>query len=171
LLAEYKEEELADLSIEKLYAKLNSYLINNTKVKELVVKQLRKLIDEQKDRCLIYARGKDEAEYWSNELDISIYPNKGHHVITTYHDGTYGVNDLVDYGLIIMRPPEPDKLPQIKGRLDRPGQKRNDLAIHYFYLDETIEKGLVTRLEIASNFYQNYIMPLAQFYKLSLKNQ
>jgi len=77
---------------------------------------------------------------------------------------------LVDYSAIVMRPPEPDKLPQIKGRLDRPGQKLNDLAIHYFYLEETIEKGLVTRLEIASNFYHNYIMPLAQFYKLSFKN-
>jgi hypothetical protein len=67
-----------------------------------------------------------------------------------------------------MRPPEPDKLPQIKGRLDRPGQISNDLHLHYFFLEETIEKGLLLRMEVASKFHHDYIMPLAQFYKLSL---
>ena len=67
-----------------------------------------------------------------------------------------------------MRPPAPDLLPQIKGRLDRMGQNSNNLFIEYFVIKNTIEEGLILRLEIASSFLQKYIMPLSKFYDISV---
>ena len=78
------------------------------------------------------------------------------------------MNDLVIYNTIIMRPIAPDKIPQIKGRLDRPGQKADKLALAYFIIKETIEEGLILRMNIASQFMQTYIMPLAKFYDISV---
>lgn len=163
-----------DLSVEAKYAKLNSLLVSNKEVNNVVVKQLSKLILElskQGCRCLIYARSQDEAKLWSENLKIPIYPKKGDHCIVTYHDGTYGLNDLVIYNTIVMRPPTPDSLPQIKGRLARPGQKNNNLRIEYFVFENTIEEGLLIRLEIASKFVHQYIMPLAKFYNISVNHQ
>ena len=68
-----------------------------------------------------------------------------------------------------MRPPEPDKLPQIKGRLDRPGQKQKELNVRYILLKDTVEEASLMRLELCNTFYNNYLMPLAEFYDLAKK--
>ena len=78
------------------------------------------------------------------------------------------MNDLVIYDTIVMRPPPPDVLPQIRGRLDRFGQSKNELYIEYFVLKNTLEEGLILRMNIASQFVHKYIMPLAQFYEVSV---
>ena len=163
---EYNDIARSDKNTDIKFAELTSYLVQHTK--KDVVKQLRTLISEGGGRCLIYARAKEEAEYWSNTLLIPQYPEKGQHCIVTYHNGTYGLNDLVEYDTIIMRPPQPDCLPQIKGRLDRPGQDSKELTIHYFVLKDTIEEGLLLRLNIASQFVHKYIMPLSTFYDISI---
>ncbi|BCS82730.1 helicase [Cotonvirus japonicus] len=170
---EYDKINSKNISDEIKYSKLISYLTNNSQVNDLIVLQLKKLIknlEKQQRKCLIYARSKTEANLWSEKLNIPIYPEKGDHCITTYHDGTYGLNDLVIYDTIVMRPPNPDSLQQIKGRLNRHGQKCNDLFIEYFFLKNTIEEGLMIRLNIASNFVHQYIMPLAKFYKVSVNH-
>lgn len=163
----------SNFKLEVKFSKLTSYLLSQS-VNILIIKQLKKLLvqlEKQKHRCVIYTRSNAEAESWSKELGISIYPIKGEHVIITYKDGTYGLNDLVIYDTIIMRPPQPDHLPQIKGRLDRPGQKSDNLRIEYFILKDTIEEGLILRLNMASKFVHKYIMPLAKFYDLSVNHQ
>lgn len=168
---QYESINQSDLSTERKFAKLNSLLTSNVNVQKLISKQLSNLIlqlENDNHKCLIYAKSMEEAQLWSNEMKIPIYPNKGTHCIVTYNDGTYGLNDLVKYDTIVMRPPSPDKLPQIKGRLDRPGQKLDHLHIEYFILENTIEEGLVIRLNIASQFIHKYIMPLAQFYDVSV---
>lgn len=167
----YSSITKSDMALEVKFAKLSALLVSSAKTNQYVVDQLAGLIaklEKKKRRCLIYARAKAEAEFWSTELNIPIYPIKGTHCIVTYHDGTYGLNDLIIYDTIVMRPPAPDTLPQIKGRLDRPGNKSNDLYIEYFVLKDTIEEGLILRLEIASQFVQKYIMPLAKFYDVSV---
>ena len=166
---QYGKIEKSDLSTELKYAKLNSLLTSDNDMKESIVKQLGKLIRKlDKRKCLLYARSKAEAQYWSENLDIPVYPKKSTHCIVTLNDGTYGLNDLVCYDTLIIQPPSPDKLPQIKGRLDRPGQKKDLLYIEYFIVENTIEEGLLLRLEMASQFVHNYIMPLAKFYDISL---
>lgn len=150
---------------------MTSFLISKQSVNSVIVKQLNKLInalDKKGHRCVIYARSNEEANHWSSKLGIPLYPKKGRHTIITYHDGTYGLNDLVIYNTIVMRPPAPDKLPQIKGRLDRPGQTTDELFIEYFILKDTIEEGLILRMNIASQFIHRYIMPLAKFYDVSI---
>ncbi|AGF85442.1 helicase family protein [Moumouvirus goulette] len=67
-----------------------------------------------------------------------------------------------------MRPPTPDTLPQIKGRLSRPGQKSDNLYLEYFVLKNTIDEGLILRMNIASKFLHQYIMPLSKFYDISV---
>jgi hypothetical protein len=89
------------------------------------------------------------------------------HSVLSYSEGTYGLNDLVIYDTILMRPPEPDKLPQIKGRLDRPGQKNKHLTVQYILLKNTIEEASLIRIEHCNAFYNNYLMPLADFYDLA----
>jgi superfamily II DNA or RNA helicase len=170
---EYQKINNMEVSTEIKFGKLYSLLVSSSKTNKYLVKQLKKLLKKREkkgNRCLLYARAMEEAELWSNKLKIPIYPKKGNHCIITYHDGTYGLNDLVDYDTIIMRPPSPDILPQIKGRLDRPGQKKNELKIDYFVLKDTIEMGLIIRLDIASQFVENYIMPLSNFYDISINH-
>jgi hypothetical protein len=161
--SDYNDITRSDKNTDVKFAELTSYLVKHTK--KDVVRQLKELLV---GRCLIYARAKEEAEYWSEELKVPQYPNKGTHCIVTYHNGTYGLNDLVEYDTIIMRPPTPDSLSQIKGRLDRPGQNAKELTIHYFVLKNTIEEGLILRLNIASQFVHKYIMPLSTFYDISV---
>jgi hypothetical protein len=161
----------SDLSLELKFAKLNSLLVSSAKTNNFIIDQLRTLIkklEKKNHRCLIYARANEEAQLWSKQLNIPIYPKKQNHCIVTYHDGTYGLNDLIIYDTIIMRPPQPDKLPQIKGRLDRFPQKSMNLHIEYFVLNNTIEMGLLLRMELASKFMHQYIMPLAKFYDVSI---
>ena len=168
---EYDIIERSNLSTELKFAKLTSFLVTNAKANKSIIKQLSKIIKQMEykhHKCLIYARAKEEADFWSKELNIPIYPEKGNHCIVTYHNGTYGINDLIIYDTLVLRPPPPDLLPQIKGRLDRPGQKSDNLHIEYFVMKNTIEEGLILRLNIASQFIQKYIMPLAKFYDISV---
>nr|AEX62930.1 putative helicase [Moumouvirus Monve] len=167
----YNEINNKDLSLEIKYSKLTSYLVSDNKVNNLITKQLKTLIkklEENDKRCVIYARSNEEAKNWSKKLKIPLYPIKGTHTIVTYHDGTYGLNDLVTYNTIVMRPPTPDTLPQIKGRLSRPGQESDDLFIEYFIIKDSIEEGLILRMNIASKFLHQYIMPLSKFYDVSV---
>lgn len=78
---------------------------------------------------------------------------------------------MVVYDTIIMRPTQPDLLPQIKGGLDRPRQKSNNLRIEYFIIANTIEEILITRLGIAKQFTTTYIMPMAKFYQISINHK
>jgi hypothetical protein len=63
----------------------------------------------------------------------------------------------------------PDLLPQIKGRLDRSGQKSKILDLEYVLLDEcSVEEISLFRLDMANNFYNNYIIPIAEFYDMAV---
>jgi len=75
-----------------------------------------------------------------------------------------GINNLVKYDIILMKPPESDKLPQIKGRLDRPGQTSTKLFIEYILIEETIDEIDLVSLQVANNFYSSHIIPLANYY-------
>lgn len=154
----------SSLTDEAKYAKANSLCVNYD-----IVDELAKILKSDK-KHLIYARSKKEAERWSEVLNIPIYPDiSTNNVIATFATAAMGVNDLVKYDTIVMHPPPPDLLPQIKGRLARNGQKMNKLSIVYILLKDTIEEGLLRRLDIASQFSTNYIMPLSRFYQVSLE--
>jgi len=153
----------------QLYIKLQSYLYDNFDY----VDAFNQIINRKSDflkRCLIYAKSKNEADLIGKTIqNVSRFPDiTGQHVVISYTEGTYGLNNLIHLNTIVTRPPEPDKLPQMKGRLDRPGQLSDTLTIEYLYITNTIEDASIFRLELANNFFNNYILPLADFYDMAV---
>jgi hypothetical protein len=121
-------------------------------------------------RVLVYAKGKREADRLAERIaGLTRFPDQsGKHVVVSYAEGTYGLNTLVDYDTILTRPPEPDRLPQMKGRLDRPGQTAKQLYLEYVLLRDTIEEAGLLKLEIARTFFNDHILPLADYYDLAV---
>jgi hypothetical protein len=166
---EYDNIKLKKLSSEKMYIELSKYIYDHVDYITLFEHKIKQF--NKKDKILIYCKSKLEADKLCKLNNISRYPDKSlQHVAVSYAEGTYGLNDLVDYNVLLTRPPEPDKLPQMKGRLDRPGQKNDVLQLEYILLENTVEEAWLYRLEICNSFYNNYLMPLAEFYELAIKN-
>ena len=164
---EYDKIKTLDLPPEKLYIELSNYMYKNYDYINAFDATIKKM---DKHRCLIYARSKDEADKIAELNNVSRYPDKSNkHVVVSYAEGTYGLNDLVIYDTIISRPQTCDVVEQQKGRLDRHGQKNNVLNIVYIIVQNTIDEALLIRLEIGNSFYSNHIMPLADFYELAIK--
>lgn len=156
-------------SDEDKYIKLNKLLFDECDYIKCF-KDIIKKIEKTKNRALIYTRSKSEADEIANTIEsVTRYPDKtGKHVVVSYAEGTYGLNDLTIYDTIISRPPDADKLPQMKGRLDRPNQQKEVLQIEYLLFKNTIEEAMIYKLEMAKKFHGHYIMPLADFYKLAV---
>jgi superfamily II DNA or RNA helicase len=159
---------------EKLYIELCNFIEKKVDYIDIFYGAITK----SKHRNVIFTKSKREADAIYNDKRninskgkklIGRYPEKLTHVVLSYSEGAYGVNDLVEYNGMIMRPPMPDMLPQIKGRLDRPGQKNKDLYIEYVLVKDTIEEAGLIRLDACNRFYGNYLMPLAEFYEIACK--
>lgn len=154
-----------------LYIELSKYLYDSVNYISYFEELVHKIEKEDKSRrILIYARSKNEADNIAEKIkNVSRFPelNKPHTVLS-YSEGTFGLNCLVVFDTILTRPPYPDHVPQMCGRLDRPNQKAKILHMEYILIDHTIEEGALYRLEMANNFYQKYIMPLAEFYKVAV---
>lgn len=165
----YEEIKSKNLSFEKLYKLLENYVYEHFSIMP-DLKSLVKTLEKEQEKVLIYAKSKDEADKMAAEIaNVSRFPDiSGNHVAVAYSEGTYGLNNLVKFTCILTRPPEPDKLPQMKGRLDRPGQLKDNLRLEYFLIGDTVEEGLLVRLEIANKFLNEYIMPLAKFYEIAV---
>ncbi len=76
----YTQIDRSSMSTEVKFAKMTSLLISSSKTNLVLVNQLSTLIkqmESQKHRCLIYARANEEANFWSQHLNIPIYPEKG----------------------------------------------------------------------------------------------
>jgi hypothetical protein len=157
-------------SAEKIYTILNKFINDKCNYLNLFNDRIRHL-EKLRDNCkiLIYTKSKQEADKLSND-NIGRFPDiSKRHVVLSYSEGTFGLNNLTIFDTILSRPPNPDLLPQMKGRLDRNGQKSNLLYLEYILIENTIEEASLTRLEMASNFYNSYIMPLAEFYEMAIK--
>ncbi|AYV81014.1 MAG: DEAD/SNF2-like helicase [Harvfovirus sp.] len=166
---DYDEILKQNLSSERLFSKLQSFLYKNYDY----INAFRTLLENSErggHRCLVYARSKDFAdELVRNIKNLSRFPEiSGEHVVISYTEGTYGLNHLVFLDTIITMAPDPDKLPQMQGRLDRPGQKKDQLYLKFIYIKNTIDEASIFRLELANNFRNHYIMPLSEFYELAV---
>jgi len=162
---------------EKVYIELEKFINNNVDYVELFKKTINNITQKNPNaKILIYANSKSEADIIANNIDnvsrfqIPINNSNNSHIVVSYTEGTFGLNNLTNYNTILSRPPEPDKLPQMKGRLDRPEQQYDELHLEYIVLKNTIEEAGLIRLEICKNFYGNYIMPLAEWFNIALNN-
>jgi len=155
---------------EKLYADLSKLIYDNVNFVLLFEKRLKELENENCS-LLIFAQSKIEADDIADKIDnVSRYPeiNKKH-VVGTVHECGFGVNELAGkFDTILCRPPNYDILPQIKGRLDRPGAKKDILRIEYILLKDTVQEAMLIKLELGNKFRSNHIMPIADFYKLAI---
>lgn len=130
----------------------------------------RKILERTNRKCLVYANSKEELDAICTIDNIGRYPDKTkQHIAITAHDGTYGLNDLVKYNCIVLKPPYNDLLPQMKGRLDRPGQAEDNLMIEFIIVKDTIEEALLIKMEVSNHFYKDYIMPLSKYYDIAVK--
>jgi hypothetical protein len=165
-----------EIGFEKTFNELSSFIYNEIDYIELFKKCVISIMSKRPTaKILIYASSKEEATKIALQIpDVhrfslkNINSNFKRHIVVSYAEGTFGLNNLTDYNTILTRPPEPDKLPQMKGRLDRPNQKSEILYLEYILLKDTIEEASIYRLEICKNFYGNYIMPLADYFKIAV---
>ncbi len=164
---EYEKNKISDKF--ESYIKLKKFLNYNTKPEEIFKEKINLLLGKGR-KILVYVESDNQLEIFKsysqiNNLNWGFYPDITKDTcIISKHKGTYGINNLIKYDTILMKPPEPDKLPQIKGRLDRPGQKANKLYIEYIILENTIEEIDLVKIELTNNFYQGHIVPLANYY-------
>lgn len=160
-----------ELGFEKVYHLLDGFIRNNVNYINIFLKTIDQITQTRPtSKILIYTTSKTEADNLSTKKPtIGRYPDiTKNHVVVSYAEGTYGLNNLIEFDTILSRIPESDKLPQMKGRLDRPGQKNNVLYLEYVFLENTIESANLYKLEIANNFYGNHLLPLAEYYKMAV---
>jgi len=163
----YEKIKLSNKTDEMKYSELASFIHQNINYISFFESKIKELKNK---KCLIYAKSTKEADEIAKFKNVSRYPDKSkQHGVLTITEGTYGLNDLVIYDTLLLRIPEPDKLPQIKGRLDRPGQLKNELTIEFILVENTIEEANIQRLNMCNYFYKNYIMPISEFYSHAVK--
>ena len=151
-----------------VYGKLDSLLVERFNF----AAHLFSLLDELEEGCraLIFARSAPEAaKLASLRPDVTLFPDiTGRHVVTTTAKAARGVNTLVDFNVLISRPVEPDLVPQMRGRLARPGQQHHQLRWIWMVIERTIEQAKLERNQMAEKFHDEHIMPLASFYRRAL---
>ncbi|NBV86179.1 MAG: hypothetical protein EBS01_07950 [Verrucomicrobia bacterium] len=148
-----------------LYGRLDSLLVERFDFASHVFALLDEF--EKGARALIFARSAQEASKLASlRPDVSLFPDiTGRHVVTTTAVAARGVNTLVDFNVLIARPVEPDLVPQMKGRLARPGQNHPQLRWIWMVIEQTIEQAKLERNQMAEKFHDEHIMPLASFYR------
>lgn len=153
-----------------LYVELQKFMNNNVNYTKIILDRIFELIKENK-KVIYFAQSKNEVETLENYIltnkieNIGFYPEiEKDACVISIHSGSYGINNLVKYNSILLRPTESDKIPQIKGRIDRPTQICNNLYLEYIIIKDTIQEIDLVKLEIANNFYKSHIVPLANYY-------
>jgi hypothetical protein len=154
-----------------VFGRLDALLVSSFPFEKHVREVLTELNHRSpKFRALIFARSKEEAQRIAQIPDISLYPEKsGRHIVTTTAAGARGVNDLVVCDTLITRPVDPDLVPQMRGRLGRPGQQNTALRWVWMVAEGTLEEAKLERNRMAERFHWEYVMPLAEFFEVAVK--
>lgn len=76
-----------------------------------------------------------------------------------------GINMQGHADAIVCRPTPGDHLEQMKGRVDRPGQRKKNLVLVVLMAEHTIEEVKFSNIHLAGNFFREYIAPVAQRYR------
>jgi len=153
------------------YLELKKFMFENVDWEKIIIDKTKELIGLGR-KVLIFVESENQldklTEFVNNKnfnLTWGFYPDISKNIcVISKHKGTYGINNLIKYDTILMKPPEPDKLPQIKGRLDRPGQTSIKLFIEYILIEDTIDEIDLVSIQVANNFYSSHIIPLANYY-------
>eukprot|EP01059_Diplonema_ambulator_P010453 TRINITY_DN204_c0_g1_i5.p1 TRINITY_DN204_c0_g1~~TRINITY_DN204_c0_g1_i5.p1 ORF type:complete len:894 (+),score=282.64 TRINITY_DN204_c0_g1_i5:2604-5285(+) len=132
-----------------------------------------KKLEKQGRNVLMFANSENElskitkkctsARTWSNGK-ASAPAGSGPLVVTTQR-GAYGLNLQGEADSIICRPQPGDLIEQMKGRVDRPGQKTKELVLNIIYAEGTIEEVEAANIRLCGAFFRQYIDPLGRLFQ------
>eukprot|EP00667_Euglena_gracilis_P000117 EG_transcript_117 len=119
-------------------------------------------------RCLIFANSDAEAQ----QLILPNIPGARLHgskastprtgpLVVTVHKGSHGLNLQGEADCIICRPQPGDLVEQMKGRIDRPGQARDDLQLVVLFAADTVEEAEAANIKLCGRFFRQYLDPLS----------
>lgn len=153
---------------ERLYGQLDALLVREFDLAPHLDALLAELGPQS--RALVFARSREEAERLAKSReDLGLFPDiTRQHVVTTTAVAARGVNTLTGFDVLVTRPVEPDLVPQMRGRLARPGQQNNQLRWIWMVASGTLEEAKLERNRLAERFHNDHIMPLAQLYRRAL---
>lgn len=166
----YERIKRSNETAKTIYGRLDSLLVHGFDFS----RHVHALLDEMDGdaRALIFARSEEEAR-WIESLKpdiISLFPDtQKKHVVTTTAKAARGVNTLTGFNILMTRPVSPDLVPQMRGRLARPGQQHTELRWVWLVIENTIEQAKLENNRLAEKFQNDHIMPLANFYERALQ--
>ncbi len=164
-MEKYENIKLVTTDFKLQYIKLNNLLLEHD-YSDFFINTISKLNKENK-KVVLYIDGVQKTnvifDKIKTKIKISRFPDiTENNCITAVSEALYGVNNLTNYDTILSPPIDSDKIPQLKGRLDRPSQKSTILYLYFYAIENTIHTMLLQKMDIATNFYNQYIMPIAK---------
>ena len=79
--------------------------------------------------------------------------------VVTVARAAFGLNLQADHDAIVCRPVGGDILAQMKGRVDRPGQAKDTLALRIVFAAGTVEEAEAANIRICNGFVRQYLAP------------
>ena len=149
---------------------------------EAVTKATKSLVDAGR-RPVVFAKTMDERNHLRDVLrhhgvvaiewsKVNPTTRKGERpsgrsfdaIVATTEGEAQGVNMQHDADAIVCRPIPGDKLEQMKGRVDRPGQTTTELQLHVVFAGATVEEAEYSNIFLAGTFFRQYLAPKASRY-------
>lgn len=155
---------------------------SNSVMAKAISKLVQKLLHKGR-RPLIFADTGHEADFlvrvlksdkinvetWKNiatkQVSGSMQSSKKMVIVAVKTVEGQGINMQHHSDTLICRPTVGDHLEQMKGRIDRPGQKTKNLQLYVVFCGHTIEEAAFANINLAGNFFRQYIAPVAERYR------
>jgi len=154
-----------------LYKDLKTFLRHNYE-QTLAVNAIASEVEtfrKSKRRPLVFAANENEKKLLLKAIPNSeTLPGSGdakNVLIVTVREGSHGLN-LQEYADAVVTRPQPgDIMEQMKGRIDRPGQKVKNLLLSVVVAHDTIEEAEAANIRICGSFFRQYLDPLSRTFQ------
>lgn len=91
-------------------------------------------------------------------------------LVLTVHRHSHGLNLQDRCDALVCRPHPGDIIEQMKGRIDRPGQTKNNLILSVLFASETIEEAEAANIKLCGAFFRQWLDPLSKkFQEISIE--
>ena len=125
-----------------------------TQVQRLLKKGRRPVVfantEDEKARFRTALRGRNLITVSWSEVSSKTRATGFDVILATIGSESSGINMQHDADSIVCRPTPGDVLEQMKGRVDRPGQRQNELMLVVVYAQATIEEGEFANIRVSS---------------------
>lgn len=159
VMEEYKKIKEGQQASMALYVALVKLLSKKWDPVPSLVEVAEQLLKEGR-KPLVFAKTQAEKQKLMQHLPAGT-------TILTVREGGFGLNLQKDCDAVVTRPQPGDLLEQMKGRIDRPGQKQDRLILVMVYAASTIEEVAMANIRICDGFIRQYLNPLSEEYQLT----